>query len=416
MTTALNVKHAKPRRGKTSGMFRDEGGPRGLYLKVADDGSRSWVFRYMYKGTAHSMGMGAASEVSLAEAREAVRNEREKLREGKNPIAERKIERERNLDRLTFGEVAERYVPTLKNAFKNEKHGHQVKRSLIGIFDESGRRIAQPECQTICALPVADVRTAHVADMLRPMWFETPESATRLRGRVAAVFEYAMVMEYRKREAGNPADGAAIRVALGEQGHKVKSHAAMDWADLPAFMVRLRANPSLSARALEWTILTAARTGETIGARWDEIKKDGAWIIPAERMKMENPHRVPLCRRALEILAELPRHGDLIFAHPDGKALSNMAMLELLRGMVPGLTVHGFRATFRTWAEEETSFPKQVCEFALAHGAEDKVEGAYQRSDLFKKRRNLMAAWDSYCHPVASGKVTKLLSRTRAST
>jgi integrase len=249
-------------------------------------------------------------------------------------------------------------------------------------------------------LNVGDVDEAHLVKVFAPIQKRIPETASRVRQRVESVLGYAIVSKLRS--GPNPATWKGHLQTLLGGGRKENGnhHAAMPFAELPTFMPRLRAKKSLSATALEFTILTAARTGETIGARWDEIDfRHRLWVIPAARMKAARDHRVPLSDRAIEILREREKHrkGDLVFGTAvTGKPLSNMAMLELLRGMHKGATVHGFRSTFRDWASERTNYPNHVMEMALAHIIDDKVEAAYRRGDLLEKRQQLMAAWERF--------------------
>jgi integrase len=261
-------------------------------------------------------------------------------------------------------------------------------------------------------LNVADIDEGHLVRVLQPIWREIPETARRLRGRIEAVLGYATVSKFRTGD--NPARWRNhLQTLLGGTQRVVEHHAALPFDEAPAFMAELRGRKSLSAAALEFAILTAARTGEVIGARWSEIDlKHKTWTVSKERMKAKREHRVPLCDRAVEILKGMDRRGDFVFGSAvTGKPLSNMGMLELLRGMRPGLTVHGFRSGFRDWAAERTSFPREVAEMALAHTVADKVEAAYRRGDLFEKRRKLMQAWSDFlAKPVATegGKVVSI--------
>jgi len=249
-------------------------------------------------------------------------------------------------------------------------------------------------------LPVAAIDTGLVLKALEPIWTTKPETAGRVRGRMEAVLDWAKARGYRDGE--NPARWRGHLDKLLPNRRKVRSvrnHPAMPYSDLPVFMAELRSRQSVSARALEFAILTAARTGEVIGAKLSEVDLDNAvWTVPADRMKAGREHRVPLPPRAVEIVRERPRDGDYVFpGGRAGKPLSNMALLELMRGMRPEFVPHGFRSTFRDWAAERTTHPSEVVEQALAHAIESKVEAAYRRGDLFEKRRRLMSDWASYC-------------------
>lgn len=369
----------------------------GLWLQVSQFGTKAWIFRFMLNGRARQMGLGSVETFSLKEARERARAARQLLADGVDPIEarnERKsTARADEAKRVTFADAAERYIKAHAPGWRSAKHADQWTATL----DTYAKPI-------IGDLSVADVDTAHVMKVLEPIWTEKPETASRVRGRMEAVLDWAKARHYRTGD--NPARWkghldhllpAKAKVA------KVRHMPALPYADLPAFMERLAGMASISARALEFTILTAVRTNETIAAKWSEIDLVGkVWIIPAGRMKAGREHRVPLSDRALELLAAIPREegNDHVFpGGRKGKGLSNMAMLELLRGLdgAAGITVHGFRSTFRDWAAERTSFPREIAEAALAHTLKDKTEAAYLRSDALDKRRRLMAAWAKFC-------------------
>ncbi|MER8912239.1 integrase arm-type DNA-binding domain-containing protein [Mesorhizobium sp. M0761] len=386
------------------GTYGDGGG---LYLQVAKstakgaqegDVTKSWLFRFMLAGKARYMGLGDVNTRSLKDARDKAREARQKITDGIDPIEERK-ERKATLraddaKRITFKQASERYIAAHKAGWKNAKHAEQWTNTL--------ETYAWP---FIGDLPVGKVETAHVHQILDPIWNTKTETASRVRGRVESVLDWATVRGFRPKE-DNPARWRGhLDKALPARSKvaKVQHHEALAYADLPAFMTRLRAMDSISARALEFTILNAVRTGEAIGAMEGEIDfANKLWTIPAERMKSGRPHRVPLSERAIEILKSVPREADSPYIFPGarkGKPLSNMAMLELLRGMegMEGLTVHGFRSTFRDWAAERSNFPREIAEAALAHVLSDKTEAAYQRGDMLEKRRRLMTAWAGYC-------------------
>lgn len=266
------------------------------------------------------------------------------------------------------------------------------------------------------ALPVAEIDTALVVKVLGPIWETRTETATRVRGRIEKVLDWATVSKYRQGE--NPARWRGHLdklLANPSKVVKVAHHPALPWRDMGAFMAALRAQEGVAARALEFVILAAARSGEVRGATWEEIDLGAhLWIVPAERMKAKKEHRVPLSRSALALLKKLPREGNLVFPGArEGKALSDMSLTAVLRRMQrTGITVHGFRSTFRDWCAESTGFPREVCEHALAHSLPDKVEAAYRRGDLLDKRILLMQAWADYCaRPATAAKVTPIRSK-----
>jgi integrase len=368
----------------------------GAYLQITGHNGRSWIFRFQRDGRARHVGLGSTELVSLAEARAKASGYRKLLLEGIDPIESRDAARQRarleSARAVTFRECAERYVASHEAAWRNEVHRKQWSSTLATyVYPILG------------VLPVHAVDTALVTEVLEPIWATKPETAGRVRGRIESVLDWAKARGYRDGE--NPARWRGHLDKLLPNRRKVrrpKHHAALPYADLPAFMEELRARESISARSLEFTILTAARTGETIGATLDEINfAEKTWTVPASRMKACQEHRVPLCDRALEILRSLPQEKGnpfLFVGGRSGRALSNMAMLELLRGMVQSdVTVHGFRSTFRDWAAERTNHPNHVVEMALAHAISGDVEAAYRRGDLFEKRRRLMKDWTNYC-------------------
>jgi integrase len=263
----------------------------------------------------------------------------------------------------------------------------------------------------IGSLKVADIETRHIEKVLDPIWSKIPETASRVQKRIEHVMNYAIAGKLTK-NGDNPARREFIKARLGKLQKDVEHHAALPFLEAPTFMAELRDRDSVSARALEFTILTAARTGETIGALWDEIDlKKKLWTIAAERMKADREHRVPLSDRAVEILKSLPHRSAYVFTGTNKKPLSNMAMLELLRGMSPGHTVHGFRSTFRDWAADRTNYPEPIIEMALSHAVGDEVVKAYKRTDLLERRVRLMKQWGDFLakpHPPKTGEVYDL--------
>ena len=359
--------------------------------------SRSWLYRYMVGGRAKHMGLGPYPAVSLAEARDKAQAALKARIAGADPLDQRRAEKASAsvaaAKLVTFDDCAKSYIAAHQSAWRNGKHRAQW-----------GSTLKTYVAPTFGALPVAAVDTGLVLKALEPIWAKVPETATRVRQRVEAVLDWARVRGYRDGE--NPARWKGHLDHLlpsRSKVRKVRHHPAMAYPAVGAFLAELRDRVGSSARALEFTILTAARTEETIGATWPEIDLAAAvWTLPPERMKADREHRVPLSDaavRLLEAMHELRESDDgYLFAGADaGRGLSNMAMLELLRGMRPGLTVHGFRSTFRDWAAERTAFEGEVVEMALAHVIKSKTEAAYRRGDLFDKRRELMREWARYC-------------------
>jgi integrase len=420
---ALSVAHAK-----RPGTYGDGGG---LYLQVAQGGSKSWIFRFWIaerdsttgepvrdptthklQGRIREMGLGSYLTVSLQEARDRALECRKLREKGIDPIEAREAARRQNgLERarsLKFREAATTFMAAHRPAWKNEKHAAQWSATL--------EKYAYPN---IGDLPLRSIDTTLVLKVLEPIWSSKPETASRLRGRIESVLDWATVRGYRTGD--NPARWRAHLDKLlpaRSKVRKVKHHAALAYVEMPPFMEALRAQEGIAARALEFTILTAARTGETIGATWKEINwREKYWTVPASRMKAGKEHRVPLCDRAVAILRDMnpadeaPNDAEqFIFATANGPPLSNMALLMLLRRMDRGnITVHGFRSSFRDWAAERTDFPAEVAEMALAHAVGNKVEGAYRRSDLFERRRRIMAEWANFCGTEITASERKVL-------
>ena len=383
------------------GMYADGAG---LYLQVTGAGAKSWLYRFSLQGKAREMGLGSLSAVSLSEARIKAGECRRLREEGVYPIEARKVRREQAaLDAaksITFKEAAANYIASHRAGWRNEKHASQWENTLATYAEPVLGRVS-----------IQAIDTTLVLKVLEPIWKTKPETASRLRGRIEAILDWAKVRGLRQGE--NPARWRGHLDHLlpaRSKVRRVKHHAALSYAELPDFIAKLRAQEGVAARALEFTILTAARTGDTIGAVWYEVNtSDKVWTVPADRMKAGKEHRVPLSSRALAILREGHDMQTSDYVFPGGKAgkpLSNMAMTEVLRRMGRrDITVHGFRSTFRDWAAERTNFPSEVVEMALAHAVGDKVEAAYRRGDLFEKRRRLMAEWASYCNtPSAVGR------------
>ncbi len=380
---------------KTPGRHADGGN---LYLNVTASGARSWVFMFTRDGRQREMGLGPLRDVSLAKARVIAAQHRQALLDGVNPLSAR--EAVVVVVKPTFGAFADKLITTKESQWRNAKHRAQW-RSTLATY-----------AAKIAAKPVDSITTADVLACLTPIWMPKPETAARVRGRIEAVLNAAKAEGLRTGD--NPAawrghlDHLLPKRSKLSRGH----HAALPIDDTPAFIGRLRELDAMSARALEFIVLTATRTGEALGATWAEIDLASAtWTIPAARMKAGVEHRVPLSDRAIANLNALAavRTGDHVF--PGAKrnaALSNMALLMTLRRLGVAVTTHGFRSTFRDWASERTNFQSDVCEMALAHTIPNRVEAAYRRGDLFEKRRLLMAAWAAFCEPAAEDTVVLL--------
>jgi integrase len=394
MARSINQLSPRSVATKTSrGRYADGGG---LYLQVSDNGAKSWLFRFMLNGKARQMGLGSLNTFTLAEARDAALQCRKLIHDGIDPIEHRKVVRGTALANamkaMTFKACAEKYISSHSAGWKSVKHANQWTNTLTTyaypIFGD---------------LPVQTVDTSLVMKVLEPIWTKKTETASRVRGRIESVLDYATSMKYRTGE--NPARWKGHLdnlLAKRARVQKVKHHAALPYPEIGAFIDKLREHDAVSANGLEFLVLTAARTGEVIGAIWDEIDFDEAvWTITPQRMKSEKEHRVPLSKDALTILMRMKNVAESKYVFPGGKRnspLSNMAFLQLLKRMKRNdLTGHGFRSTFRDWAAECTSYPNEVAEMALAHSIGSKVEAAYRRGDLFDKRRRMMDAWAEYC-------------------
>jgi integrase len=393
--TAIRVRTAPP------GRYADGDG---LYLLVRESG-RFWVMRYRFAGADRELGLGRAGgrgAVTLAEARQATQGHRAALRAGIDPIDQKRAasaalvasKRTARADAMTFRAVTAQYLAAHEGAWRNVKHRAQWRATLdahaLPIFGDK---------------PVAEIDTDDVLRVLEPIWGTIPETASRLRGRIESVIDYAITREWRT--TANPArwkGHLSTQLPAPSKLRTIEHHAALPWRRMAAFMAELRAQHVIPARALEWTILTAARTGETIGARWDEIDAaERVWTIPAGRMKMGVEHRVPLSAAALAVLdgvSDLRGYsGGFVFpGGREGKPLSNMAMAMLLRRMNHGnVTAHGFRSAFRDWCGESTDTPREIAEACLAHSTGNKVEAAYRRGDALEKRRAVMEQWAAFC-------------------
>lgn len=390
--TLNRLTHIKITAAKEKGLYPDGGG---LYLQVTPTGARSWVFRYKKNGRARGMGLGPVYDVPLAEARDLAAEARRMLREGLDPLEERHAKHEQaRLEAamaVTFDQAVEAYLEAHEPSWRNPKHRQQWRNTLATY------------CSPILgSMPVQKIETAHVLKVIEPIWATKTETASRVRGRIETILDWARARNYRTGE--NPArwrGHLANVLPPRSRVQKVRHHPAMPHHEVAAFMAELAAKTNIAASALRFVILTAVRTNEALQATWSEFDLEKrVWLIPAERMKSGREHRVPLSPQAYEIIKDLHsiRHGNYVFpGQRFGRPLSEMSMLMLLRAMGrEDITVHGFRSSFRDWAAEATNFPREVAEAALAHVVGDKTEAAYRRSDLFVKRAKLMEAWGSY--------------------
>jgi integrase len=415
----LKVRNAKPRQtsaGLKSAMYPDGDG---LYLQVSSAGTKSWIFRYRInkhvsvqgRPLSREMGLGSFKAFGLAEARERARRQRQLLADGLDPLEVSKAARARDAleaaKAVTFREAATKCMAARRPEWRNAKHAAQWETSLASYV-----------YPVVGTLSVQSIDTELVLAVLEPIWTAKPETASRVRGRIETILDWAKVRGYRAGE--NPARWrghldqllSSHRKVAKAEGRKLVRHLpALPYAEIGNFMAALRERSSVEARALEFLILTAARSNEVLGSRWDEItevrnvdektkrvENIPAWVVPAARMKGGRDHRVPLPARALEILETLSRDGEHVFpGFQSGKPLHSQALRTLANGIRSDITVHGFRSTFKDWASEQTAYPGELSEMALAHAIIDKTEAAYRRGDMIEKRRTMMEAWARYC-------------------
>ncbi len=375
---------------KVPGRHADGGN---LYLSVSKTGSKSWSFFYRHNGRMREMGLGSINAVGLAEAREKAAAARNDLANGIDPLVKKHAARNRP-GAKTFGEVAEEYIAAHAPDWRNSKHQDQWKSSLT------------QHASALWKKPVDQIQTPDVVAVLDPIWLTIAETARRVRGRIETVLDSARAKGLRAGE--NPARWRGhLDHFLAKKKKRPKNQPSMDFGDVPAFLARLRTKEGVAAVALQFSILTAARSGEVRGATWSEFDlENGLWTIPAERMKAGREHRVPLAHRAREIIEaqkpEKPQPNGFVFPGArSGSPLSDMSLTAVLRRMDRAdVTAHGFRSSFREWAGDKTNFPREIAEAALAHQVGDKVERAYRRGDALEKRAKLMDAWSSYCSSV----------------
>lgn len=370
------------------------GGVPGLLLNVTPAGSRSWILRVQVGAKRRDIGLGGYPEVSLARAREKARELREQVRDGVDVVAERRAARARLMadqaKALTFQDAARKCHHIKAQGFRNAKH----RKDWISSIE----RYANP---VIGSLDVRDVERAHIVKVLEPIAADRPETAQRLRQRIETVLNWATVSGHREGE--NPArwQGYLDQVLhITPKKRRTKHYAALPWQQVPEFMAALRQRDGLAPRALEFLILTAARSGEVRGATWQEIDLDAqTWTVPGERIKSGRPHRVPLTDDVVALLKALPRleGSESVFPSPRGATLSDMALTGVLRRMGMDATVHGFRSSFKDWARSATAYPDEVSELALAHVSSDATRAAYARDELMPQRKRLMTEWARFC-------------------
>ena len=399
--TALRVgKLTKP------GLYGDGGG---LTLQITPGGVKSWLFRYMMSGKPYGMGLGPTHTVSLAEARQKALFARKLMIDGINPLAAKKQDQVAaalaNAKMMTFDQCAKAYILAHKAGWKNAKHADQWTNTIDTY--------ASP---VFGHLPVAEIDTGLVVKCLAPIWEGKTETASRLRGRIESVLGWATTSGYRIGE--NPARWKGHLdnlLATISKSSRTKHHPSLPWQHVGAFVSALRTRDGVSARAVEFAILTAGRSGEVRGAQWSEFDVERkVWTIPAERMKAKRQHEVPLSDAALALLNAIPRNGDFVFAGIKAQQLSDMSLTAVIRRMNTGekpawidangegITIHGFRSSFRMWTAETTNYPREVAEHALAHQLPDAVERAYQRGSQFAKRAELMSEWSTHCNSANS--------------
>jgi integrase len=394
-------------RARRRGLIGDGGG---LFLQVGSTGGKSWIFRWKEDGRHRNMGLGPLDTVSLAEARQKALECRKARLDGRDPIAERREKRmAQRIERaktVTFAECASRYIAAHKAGWRNRKHADQWTATLATyVYPVFGE------------LPVAVVDLGLVLKAVEPIWIEKPETASRVRGRIESVLGWATTRGYRAGDnAARWKDHLENLLPARSKVARVEHHPALPYAEIGAFVAELRRQESIAARALEFVILTASRTGEVIGARRGEVHlAKRLWVVPGSRMKAGREHRVPLGPRAMAILEEMPKVNDFVFPGARGGGLGQMSLLQVLHRMGRAdLTVHGFRSSFSDWCSERTNFPSELREMALAHAIGNKVEASYRRGDMFDKRRALAEAWAKFIEAPTSDSEVVPLQRARA--
>jgi integrase len=400
--TAMQVAKAKPKANKAK-LLCDGGG---LYLRIAPGGSKQFIFRYAVNGRLRDMGLGPTHTLSLEQARERAREARLLRLDKLDPIEAKRARvaalQAADAKAMTFRQCAEGFIKDNEREWKNAAHHRQWTSTLATyVYPVLGN------------LPVAAIDTPLVLRVIKPLWADKTETASRVRGRIEAVLGWATVHHYRSGD--NPARWQGLlEHALPAKAKvaKTQHHKALPYVEIASFMAKLRQDTNAAAKCLEFIVLTGARLAEATGAMWDEIDLDNqAWIVPANRMKGGREHRVPLSDAAMAVLEAMPRMNSFVFpGMRDGQPVGLRTVQDLVKPV--GVTVHGFRSCFRDWAAEQTNYPNHVVEMALAHAIPNAVEAAYRRGDLFEKRARLMQQWADYCgNPQAGGKVVALRSR-----
>jgi integrase len=382
----------------------------GLYLQISAANTKSWVFRFTRDGKQRWHGLGAISNLnSLKEARLAAEQCRDNLRRGIDPIEHKQqLQQERRLTeaaRMTFTNCAQMYIDRHQHGWKNAKHLTQWRNTL--------QTYAFP---VIGDLPVQDIDVQQILNIVEPIWHTKTETANRVRQRIELVLDWATAMGFK--EGVNPARWRGHIEKLLPKPSKVKPvehHKAMHYEDVPKLFAKLAQTQTVASSLLQSTILTAARSSEIRLAKWEELELTQAtWEVPIVRMKNRRPHRVPLSPELVELLSELPQNSSFIFPNSSGKkSVTEAAVRKLLKSLAPDVTLHGFRSSFRDWCAEQTEFPRELAEKALSHSLSSQVEAAYQRGDMFEKRRTLMSAWSNYCLAEARSPKLVLLNLAR---
>lgn len=395
------------RKLKEPGLY-SVGGVAGLQFRILPSGGRTWILRVMVAGKRRDIGLGGYPTVTLAAARDAARAAHEAIRGGLDPVEQKRAKRTALIaargSAVTFDDAARQYIEAMRHEWRNAKHEAQWSSTLATY--------ASP---IIGTLAVRDIDLSHVVRILDPIWRSKTETAVRLRGRIESVLDWCAVQGYRAAE--NPARWKGYLDKVLPRPSKIAEREhfpALLWRDIGPFMAELRGRDGVGARAVEFAILTATRSGEVRGARWSEIDLEaGTWTIPGERMKARKGHRVPLSDQAVAVLNSMQRHSEYVFAGAKHDTrLSDMSLTAVLRRMGHAvITIHGFRSSFRDWAAENTNYPREVAEMALAHAIGNDVEAAYRRGDLFEKWRRLMRDWAKYCDtPAQTSSVTPIRS------
>lgn len=369
----------------------------GLYLKIGKGGGASWIYRFRWNGKLRDMGLGSFADISLSEARELASEQRKFVKQGIDPLAAREKRVDKEAVPVTFTHCAARYIQSHRRSWRNVKHARQWVSTL--------KTYVRPAIGT---QPIEDITTQDILKILTPIWTVKNETAKRVQGRIENILDFASAHGYR-----DPVNPARWRghldklLAKPSRVQKVSHHPAMPYDQVAAFMSSIQFYNSLSSKALQFLILSATRTSEVLNAEWHEVDiAKATWQIPAERMKTNREHRVPLSEQAMNLLLSLPRvkgNNHIFPGMKAGRPLSNMSLLQFMRGLGYGpsgekgnYVPHGFRSSFRDWTGEVTSYPRDVAEMALAHAIENKVEAAYRRGDLFEKRRAMMQEWADF--------------------